>query len=131
MVTTAGLHAVAGLTGYTDTPVAFTYIAYGSGTTAVATSDTALQTQVGSRVVATDEAISILKPNDTVRYSAQVLSTAAGTVSEIGVFTAATGGTMLSRRLVVPPITYVAGATVSLIATETVKNYACGTGATW
>lgn len=131
MVTTAGLHAVAGLTGYTDTPVAFTYIAYGSGTTAAAAGDTALQTQTGARVVATEETISILKPNDTVRYSAQILTTAAGSVTEIGVFTAATGGTMLSRRLVIPAITYTAGATVSLIATETVKNYACGTGATW
>jgi len=122
---------IAKLTGYTGSPVSFGYIAFGSGTTAVATTDTALASQTGARVAATAEVMSILKPNDTVRFSGESTPTAAGTMAEIGVFTTATGGTMLLRRLVVPVKTYNANEKLSLIAQVTVKNYAAGTGATW
>lgn len=131
MIPSAGLHGIVGLLGGTDTPVDFTYIAYGSGTTAVAAGDTALGTQTGSRAVATVETLSILKPNDTVRFSANIVAVAAGTATEIGVFTAATAGTMLLRTLLTPSLTYKINDTLSLVANATVKNYACGTGASW
>lgn len=139
MITAAGLNMIANLTGYTGTPTpaAFTHIAYGYGTTAPASGDTALEHQTGARVAATIETISVVKPNDTVRFSAKVVSAAAtypatNPLTEIGVFTAATGGTMILRRLVVPAITYKLGDTLSLIATATVKNYADGgTNASW
>lgn len=131
MIPSAGLHGIVGLLGGTDTPVDFTYIAYGSGTTAVAAGDTALGTQTGSRAVATVETLSILKSNDTVRFSANIVAVAAGTATEIGVFTAATAGTMLLRTLLTPSLTYKINDTLSLVANATVKNYACGTGASW
>lgn len=131
MIPSAGLHGIVGLLGATDTPVDFTYIAYGSGTTAEASGDTALGTQTGSRVAATVTVSSILKPDDTVAFSANTVAAAAGSATEIGVFTAATGGTMLLRKLTVPPLVYKINDTLSLSATATIKNYACGTGATW
>jgi hypothetical protein len=131
MIPTTGLNAIADLTGYTDTPKAFAYIAFGSGTTAVATTDTALGTQTGSRVAATSDVMSILKPNDTVRFSGEATPTSAGTMTEIGVFAESSGGAMLLRRLIVPPRTYQANEKLSLVAQVTVKNYAAGTGASW
>lgn len=131
MIPSAGLHGIVGLLGATDTPIDFAYIAYGSGTTAVAAGDVALETQTGSRAVATIEILSILKPDDTARFSANVVAAADGTATEIGVFTAATNGTMLQRKLLVPSLTYKVNDTLSLVANVTVKNYATGTGATW
>lgn len=135
MIPSAGLHGIVGLLGGTDTPVDFTYIAYGSGTNAAAAGDTALQTQTGSRVVATVEILSILKPNDTVRFSANIIAGAAGTATEIGVFTYGTDGTdgaILLRTLLTPAVTYKINDTLSLVANATVKNYQDGgTGASW
>ena len=127
MITTAGLAVVATLSGNTST-ADFAWIAYGTGTDPES-GDQAM-TETG-RVAATATASSILKPNDTVKFSANVTVAAAGTVAEIGVFTAATGGTMLQRKLLVPPLIYKINDTLSLIATATVKNYAYGTGASW
>jgi len=129
MITTAGLAVVATLSGNTST-ADFAWIAYGSGATAETAGETALVTEIG-RVAATITTSSILKPNDTVKFSANVTVTAAGTVAEIGVFTAATGGTMLQRKLLVPSLTYKINDTLSLIVTVTVKNYAYQTGASW
>jgi hypothetical protein len=131
MITTAGLHALVGLFGDTDTPVDFTYIAYGSGTTAAAASDTALGTEV-SRHVAIPKIKSILHAHDTISFSYDfVIPTTAGTVSEIGVFTASSGGTMLLRELVSPAATYMSGATVSVSAEVTVSNSTTGVGTGW
>lgn len=131
MITTAGLHALVGLIGDTDTPVDFTYIAYGSGTTAAAASDTTLETET-DRYVATPKIKSILHAHDTISFSHDfVIPTTAGTVTEIGVFTASSGGTMLLRELVSPAVTYKKGATVSVAAEVTVSNSTTGTGASW
>lgn len=125
MITDAGLHALVGLLGDTDSPADFTYIAYGYGT--AAESGTQALTQTGSRAAATVEVLSILKPNDTVRFSANVVTADAANATEIAVFTAATGGTMLLRKLVVPALTYKINDTLSLTANVTIKNYAKGT----
>jgi hypothetical protein len=131
MITTVGLHALVGLFGDTDTPVDFTYIAYGSGTTAVTAGDTTLETEIG-RHVAIPKIKSILHARDTISFSYDfIIPTTAGTVSEIGVFTASSGGTMLLRELISPVVTYRKGATVSVAAEVTVKNDSYGVGASW
>ena len=129
MITTAGLAVVATLSGNTSA-TDFAWIAYGSGATAEAAGETTLVTEIG-RVAATATASSILKPNDTVKFSANVTVAAAGTVAEIGVFTAATGGTMLQRKLLVPPLTYKINDTLALVANVTIKNFYCLPGAGW
>ena len=131
MITTSGLGGITKVVGYVDTPASFTYMAFGSGTTAAAMTQTALVSQTGDRVAATATVASVVRPNDTVIFSGEATPTADGTMTEIGVFTAATGGTMLLRRLLVPAKTYKADEKLSLIAQVTIKNYACGTGATW
>lgn len=80
-------------------PVPFSYIAYGTGTTAEGIALTALATEV-ERAAATVEIVSTYTPNDTVRFSHEF--TAAGTISatEVGVFNDSTAGTMLGRKLV-------------------------------
>jgi hypothetical protein len=130
MITTAGLHAIVGLFGSTDTPVDFTYIAYGSGTTAAAASDTTLGTET-QRALAAFKRKSVLKPDDTWTFTKHFVTTAAGSCTEIGLFTASSNGTMLLRTLPVSPTTYTAGETLTVTVDVTVKNYACGTGATW
>ena len=126
MVTTAGLNAIAGLLGDKSSPVDFAWIGYGSGVTAAALDQTALVTPVGARLEATIEVMSILKPNDTVKFSATVTPEALGTCAEIGVFTVASSGTMLLRKLAVPILTHKAKDTLSLIATVTIKNKGVG-----
>jgi hypothetical protein len=131
MITTVGLHALVGLIGDTDTPVDFTYIAYGSGTTAAAAGDTTLEAET-SRHVAIPKIKSILHAHDTISFSYDfIIPTTAGTVSEIGVFTAAADGTMLLRELVSPAMTYKKGATVSVAAEVTVSNSTTGVGSGW
>lgn len=81
----------------------FTYIALGSGTTTAAASQTALVTELTTnglaRAVATISRVTTTVTNDT--YKAVYTWTASGssTIEEIGVFNAASSGTMLSRAL--------------------------------
>jgi DNA helicase HerA-like ATPase len=130
MVTSAGLHALVGLIGNTDTPVDFTYIGFGSGTSAAAAGDTTLGSEA-QRGVATVTVLSVLKPRDTMRFTANITAAADGTLAEIGVFTASSNGTMLLRTLTPKALPYLAGAIVTVTANVTLKNSTTGTGATW
>lgn len=130
MITTDGLHGIVGLVGDKDTPADFTYIAFGSGTTAVDAGDKILETET-MRAVATVTKKSILKPNDTDSYVYDFVPSADGTATEVGLFTASSGGTMLLRELLSPEVTYTKGETLTVSAEVTVKNYACEKGATW
>lgn len=102
IVTNAGKAQLALLAGDASaTP--FTYIALGSGTTTAAASQTALVTELTTnglaRAVATISRVTTTVTNDT--YKAVYTWTASGssTIEEIGVFNAASSGTMLSRAL--------------------------------
>ena len=125
MITTAGLHALVGLIGDTDTPVDFTYIAYGSGTTAAAAEDTALGTET-QRDLATVKIKSIINHNDTISFTKTFVATSSGTLSEIGVFTLSSSGTMLLRNLPVDPVEYTTGEEITVSANVTVKNLTLG-----
>lgn len=80
-----------------DTPTKLTHGAIGSGTTAPAAGDTALQTQLGSRIAAALSRITTTITNDTAKYVSTFTAAGSWAVTEYGTFSAATGGTMLNR----------------------------------
>jgi len=78
----------------------FLFIAYGTGTTAEAENQTALVTET-DRVAATTEIISVYFPFDTLRVTgAFTIGATPPVVTEVGVFSALTAGTMWARKLV-------------------------------
>jgi len=96
MVVDAGIAWIAYLL-MDATPTHFTHGAIGSGTTAPAAGNTALETQLGSREVAALSRITTSITNDTAKYICTFTATAPWAVTEYGTFTAATAGTMLNR----------------------------------
>lgn len=86
-----GRAKLAGLLKDTDNPPAI-YVAWGSGTNALATTDTGLGFEIERKrgtVTRTDA--------DTYSVAASFVVLTAGTFSEMGLFDALTGGTMLYR----------------------------------
>jgi hypothetical protein len=79
-----------------DTPAAMTHMGIGSGTTAAAVGDTALESALGSRV-------SLSSATNADAVTTYVATFAAGTgtgaVTEAGIFNASTSGTMLCRSV--------------------------------
>lgn len=121
MITTAGLTLATALFGNVSSPSGMLYIAYGTGTTAEAATQTALITEV-ARSLATFTKETILNPNDTLKWYGTAVS-AGATVTEIAVFDQATlGGGMLFRKLLTTPVTFTSGQTIGMIGRLTVKN---------
>jgi len=85
------------LTGNTTTMGYPQYMAIGTGTTAEALTDTSLQSEV-YRVAFLSGYPSIDTVNHKVTYRAQFNITASYNITEIGLFTAATGGNLFSRK---------------------------------
>jgi len=84
------------------TATAMTHMAAGSGTTAASASDTDLESILGS--------VELLDSTNVTDNSIVYISTfeagdATGTVSELGIFNAASGGTMLCRTVLGSAIT--------------------------
>jgi hypothetical protein len=75
---------------------AMSHMAVGSGTTAAAAGDTALETQIGSRVALTSTTVT---DNETVYVATFAAGTGTGAVTEAGIFNADTSGTMLCRTV--------------------------------
>jgi hypothetical protein len=79
-----------------DTPAAMTHMGIGSGTTAAAVGDTALESALGSRVSLS----SATNANAVTTYVATFAAgTGTGAVTEAGIFNASTSGTMLCRSV--------------------------------
>jgi len=77
-----------------DDETAMTHMALGSGTTAPAAGNTALESQLGSREALDSSTVS----NNTITYVASFeAGDATGAVTEAAIFNAASGGTMLCR----------------------------------
>ena len=78
------------------TDAAMSHMGVGSGTTAAAAGDTALETQIGSRVSLTSTTVT----SNAVAYVATFAAgTGTGAVTEAGIFNASTAGTMLCRTV--------------------------------
>jgi len=97
-ITTAGFTELIYLLGNISSPVEFGWIAYGTGTTAEAVGQTALVTEV-DRAAASVNLVSVLAPQDTLRFSYVFTAAAAGTITEVAVFNAVTSGDMIGRDL--------------------------------
>ena len=75
---------------------AMTHMALGSGSTAAAAGDTSLGSQLGSREALDSDTVS----SNTITYTASFeAGDATGSVTEAGIFNAASGGTMLCRTV--------------------------------
>lgn len=130
MITNAGAYEAAKLFGNQASAVDFAYIAYGSGTTAAAAGDTTLATET-ARVAATGVFISKLAPNDTIRFTASATPTAAGSLAEVGVLSASSGGTLLQRRVLPTAKAYKANAVLEFTVEVTMKDGGHTNGSTW
>lgn len=101
-IVNAGLALVAGLMNGSGTPTTPTFIAVGTGTTAVAATDTALVTETAtsglSRAAATVSLVTTTATNDTAQWVKSFSVTGSVAVTESGVFNASSVGTMLCRQ---------------------------------
>ena len=102
-ITNAGKAEIANLAGNVSTPTAFTYLEVGTSNTAESASHTALQaaiTDTGlARAAATVSRVTTNVANDTLQLAKTWTATGSKTVEEIGIFNAASAGTMLGRKL--------------------------------
>jgi hypothetical protein len=75
---------------------AMTHMAVGSGTTAAAAGDTALETQISSRVSLTSTTVTANAIEYVAAFGAGVST---GAITEAGIFNASSAGTMLCRTV--------------------------------
>lgn len=118
LVVTAGKIYIAGkmIATTTNSPVAMTHMAIGTGTATPIDTDTALGTQTG-RVLLSGN----LQENNSITYTATFpAGTGTGAITEAGIFNAAVAGTMLCRT-VFPVVTKQAGDTIAVTWKVTVS----------
>lgn len=97
LITDAGIQYIVQALAAQVTLAAFKYIAIGTGTTSPSGSDTALESEVARQEgTITIESTNI--SNDTLRVDASFTFEASYSISESGLFNAASGGTMLARQ---------------------------------
>lgn len=103
LITSAGKAALAGLAGNTGAITAFTYIAVGTSSTAVAVGQTTLGGEIStnglSRAAGSVSRTTTTVTNDTLTITKTFTVAGTSTVEEIGVFNAASVGIMLGRAL--------------------------------
>lgn len=78
------------------TATAMSHMAIGSGTTAAAAGDTALESQLGSRVALTSTTVT---DNEIAYIGTFGAGVSTGAVTEAGIFNASTSGSMLCRTV--------------------------------
>ena len=102
IVTNAGKAQLALLCG-DSTAIPFTYIAVGTSSTAVAATDTTLTAEITdtglSRASATVTRVTTTVTNDTYQATKVFTATGSKTIEEVGIFNAASSGTMLFHAL--------------------------------
>jgi len=118
-ITNAGHAEVVGLIGDTGSCTAFTYLAYGTGSTAFAATQTALVTQ-SQRAAATVSRITTTVTNDTLQLVKTFSVVATEVAAEGGGFNASSSGDMLCRVVYSTPRSMVSGNTLAY--THTVQS---------
>lgn len=102
IITNAGKAQIALLAG-DATAVPFTYLAVGTSTTAVAATDTTLTAEITdtglARAAGTVSRVTTTVSNDTLQVVYTWTATGTKTVEEVGLFNAASAGTMLGHAL--------------------------------
>ena len=103
LIVTVGKAGIASRVNGSGAEAAFTYIAIGTGTTAVVVGNTALQTEIttggGERKSATVSRVTVNVTNDTAKLEATFDFTSSFAITESGVLNAASVGTLLARRV--------------------------------
>lgn len=103
LVTNAGFAGSAGRLMGSGSPAAFTWIAVGTGATAAAAGDTALQTESTTsglaRVSGTVSLVTTTQTNDTAQVTTTFSVTGTVAVTESGVLNAASVGTLLTHQV--------------------------------
>lgn len=101
-ITNAGLAQIALLAGDASA-VPFTYLALGTGTTAAAATDTALETESSAsgleRAAATVSRVTTTVTNDTLQLLNAFTAGASAAITECGIFNDASVGTLLGRQV--------------------------------
>jgi hypothetical protein len=102
LIVTTGKAGISGLIIQTGTTAPFSYLAIGEGTAGAASSDVALETEIstggGERALAALTQVTTDVTNDTSQLVKTFAFNQAFTVTEAGVFNAASSGTMLCRQ---------------------------------
>lgn len=102
ITTNVGKAALAGLLNGVGSVPTFTYVAIGTGTTAEAATDTALEAEIssggGSRAAGTCTLVTTTVTNDTAQVSKLFTFSSSFSVSETAVFNASSGVTMINRK---------------------------------
>jgi len=103
VITNTGKAEIANLCGNVSTPTAFTYLAVGTGTTAAAATNTALQTEITDtglqRSAATVSRQTTTTTNDTLQLLKLWTATGEKAVTECGALNAASVGILLGRQV--------------------------------
>jgi hypothetical protein len=89
------------------------YVAIGTGTTAVALTDTALGTEVETRATGTSSRTTTSTSFDTVTVTGTVTATASRTIGECGLFDAASGGNLFIRGVLASTISLASGDSIA------------------
>jgi hypothetical protein len=113
LITSAGLGWVASYINGAVPPSNMSHLGVGTGTTAAAIGNTALETEVLSRVAATKSVVTTTVTNDTMRFVATIQNVStAKDITEAALFNASTSGTMFNRAVF---------SAVSLAATDSMQ----------
>lgn len=103
LITNVGLAEIANLAGNVSSPIAFTYLAVGTGTTAASASNTTLETEITdsglARASATVSRQTTNVSNDTLQLSKTWSVSGTKSVTEAGILNASSGGTLLGRQV--------------------------------
>jgi len=102
-ITNVSFAVFAGLAGAVDTQTAFTYLALGTGTTAAAATDTALETEITdsglARAGATVTRETTTLTNDTLQLDYTWTASGSKAVTEAGALNAASVGVLAGRQV--------------------------------
>lgn len=116
-ITKTGLAEITNHLGNISSPVAFSYLAVGTGTTAATSDDTTLEAEITDsgleRASATVTQETTTSTNDTLQLVKQWTASGSKAVTEIGAFNASSSGVMLGRQ-VFSVINTVSGDTLEL-----------------
>jgi hypothetical protein len=116
VVTTGKQHIAAKIAATTNSPVAMTNMAIGTGSTSPTSADTTLGTEAG-RVALTNTVVS----TNTVTYTATFAAgTGTGAITEAGIFNASSSGTMLCRTTF-PAVNKASGDSIAITWVVTVS----------
>lgn len=100
LITTVGKAWMTGaLSGGVASPETMKYIGVGTGTTAAAAGDTALETPVETRATGTQSLVTTTTTDDTYQVVGTVTFSTARAVTECGLFSASTSGTIMARKV--------------------------------